>query len=131
MDLTGLIEGYKRFLYAFSEITAATLELVGIVIILLGTARALFRMVRNSRRPSAFNVRVGLGQSLVLALECKMGAEIIHTVIVRDLKELATLTVVILIRVLLAVIIHWEIRTESLSERSSADSSNTQKGSES
>lgn len=131
MDLTGLIEGYKSFLYAFSEITAATLELVGIVIILLGTARALFRMVRNSRRPSAFNVRVGLGQSLVLALECKMGAEIIHTVIVRDLKELATLTVVILIRVLLAVIIHWEIRTESLSERSSADSSNTQKGSES
>ena len=131
MDLTGLIEGYKSLLYAFSEITAATLELVGIVIILLGTARALFRMVRNSRRPSAFNVRVGLGQSLVLALECKMGAEIIHTVIVRDLKELATLTVVILIRVLLAVIIHWEIRTESLSERSSADSSNTQKGSES
>ena len=131
MDLTGLIEGYKSFLYAFSEITAATLELVGIVIILLGTARALFRMVRNSRRPSAFNVRVGLGQSLVLALECKMGAEIIHTVIVRDLKELATLTVVILIRVLLAVIIHWEIRTESLSERSSADSSNTQRGSES
>lgn len=131
MDLTGLVEGYKSLLYAFSEITAATLELVGIVIILLGTARALFRMVRNSRRPSAFNVRVGLGQSLVLALECKMGAEIIHTVIVRDLKELATLTVVILIRVLLAVIIHWEIRTESLSERSSADSSNTQKGSES
>ena len=131
MDLTGLIEGYKSLLYAFSEITAATLELVGIVIILLGTARALFRMVRNSRRPSAFNVRVGLGQSLVLALECKMGAEIIHTVVVREIKELAILAVVILIRALLAVIIHWEIRMESRLERETSEDSQNPKGSDS
>jgi uncharacterized membrane protein len=46
-----------------------------------------------------------------------MGAEIIHTVIVRDLKELGILAVVILIRALLAVIIHWEIRMEQKDEQ--------------
>ena len=46
-----------------------------------------------------------------------MGAEIIHTVIVRDLKELGILAVVILIRALLAVIIHWEIRMEQSGEQ--------------
>jgi uncharacterized membrane protein len=45
-----------------------------------------------------------------------MGSEIIHTVIVRDLKELGILAVVILIRALLAVIIHWEIRMEQKDE---------------
>ena len=45
-----------------------------------------------------------------------VAAEIIHTVIVRDLKELVILAVVILIRALLAVIIHWEIRMEQRAE---------------
>jgi uncharacterized membrane protein len=41
-----------------------------------------------------------------------MGAEIIKTVIIHNLEELAILGVVIIIRALLSVIIHWEIRTE-------------------
>ena len=41
-----------------------------------------------------------------------MGAEIIKTVIIHNLEELAILGVVIIIRALLAFIVHWEIRTE-------------------
>ena len=53
---------------------------------------------------------ISLGKSLSLALEFKMGAEIINTVIVRDLKELGILAIVIIIRALLAILIHWEIK---------------------
>ena len=50
---------------------------------------------------------------MALALEFKMGAEIIKTVIVHDLTELAVLGIVILIRALLAFLIHWEMKMEN------------------
>lgn len=122
MNFSSFIEGYKSILYAIAEIIACTLEMVGIFIILLGTILALFRLARRIRKPKPSNVVIDLGRALALALECKMGAEIIHTVIVRDLKELGILAVVILIRALLAVIIHWEIRMEQKTERDAARS---------
>ncbi len=112
MEITTFIAAYKGFLYSFAEIVAYTLELIGIIIILAGTARAIFLLLRHYRDNARRNVVIDLGRALALALECKMGSEIIHTVIVRDLKELGILAVVILIRALLAVIIHWEIRME-------------------
>ena len=112
MNFACIIVAYKGFLFGFAEIVAYTLETVGILIILVGTFRALFHLARHLRQPRRFNVVIDLGRALALALECKMGAEIINTVIVRDLKELGILAVVILIRALLAFIIHWEIRME-------------------
>ena len=117
MDIATIIAGYKGFLFGFAEIVAYTLELVGIIIILAGTARAIFLLLRHYRDNARRNVVIDLGRALALALECKMGSEIIHTVIVRDLKELGILAVVILIRALLAVIIHWEIRMEQQDEQ--------------
>ena len=63
-----------------------------------------------------FHVVVDLGKALSLALEFKMGAEIIKTVIIHNLEELAILGIVIIIRALLAFIIHWEIRLEEKAE---------------
>ena len=117
MNFSMMIAGFKEFLHGFAEVAAAVLELVGILIILLGTFKALYRLIRHVRDAKPFNVVIDLGRSLALALECKMGAEIIHTVIVRDLKELGILAVVILIRALLSVIIHWEIRMEQNAEQ--------------
>lgn len=116
MDFATIIAAYKDILYGFAEIVAYTLELIGIIIILVGTVRAIFLLIRHYRDNARRNVVIDLGRALALALECKMGSEIIHTVIVRDLKELGILAVVILIRALLAVIIHWEIRMEQHDE---------------
>ena len=113
------IATYKDVLYGFAELVTCTLEFIGVAIILVGTIRALCNLARYARSSKHFNVVIDLGRALALALECKMGAEIIHTVIVRDLKELGILAVVILIRALLAVIIHWEIRMEQNSENHS------------
>ncbi len=117
MSFSDFIASYKELLHGFAEVVACTLELIGVVIILVGTVKALSCLIRRVRQKKPFNVVIDLGRSLALALECKMGAEIIHTVIVRDLKELGILAVVILIRALLAVIIHWEIRMEQRTEK--------------
>lgn len=107
-----IIARYKEVLYLLAEISASTLELVGILIIIIGSIRALVRLAKSLLKKQPFRVVVDLGKALSLALEFKMGAEIIKTVIIHNIEELAILGVVIIIRALLAFIIHWEIRIE-------------------
>ncbi len=103
---------FKEFLVPVAEITSGFLELIGIVIIFIGSIRALVRMLQSIKKKRPAEIVTDLGKALSLALEFKMGAEIIKTVIIHNLEELAILGVVIIIRALLAVIIHWEIRIE-------------------
>lgn len=103
---------YKEILTIVAEIAANTLELVGILIIIIGSGRALVRLFQCLVKKHPFHVVIDLGKALALALEFKMGAEIIKTVIIHSLGELAILGVVIVIRALLAFIIHWEMRLE-------------------
>ncbi len=110
--MENMIAQYKEWLYILAEFAASTLELIGVLIIVIGSCRALVRLVKCLVKKLPFHVVVDLGKALSLALEFKMGAEIIKTVIIHNLEELAILGVVIVIRALLAVIVHWEIRTE-------------------
>lgn len=107
----------KDFLHPVAEISASILELIGIVIIIVGSCRALVRLIKNVVKKKGFHVVVDLGKALSLALEFKMGAEIIKTVIIHNLEELAILGIVIIIRALLAFIIHWEIQLEEKTEQ--------------
>ena len=107
----------KDFLHPVAEISASVLEIIGIVIIIVGSCRALVRLIKNVIKKKGFHVVVDLGKALSLALEFKMGAEIIKTVIIHNLEELAILGIVIIIRALLAFIIHWEIQLEEKAEQ--------------
>ncbi len=110
--LENIVAQYKEILYVLAEFAACTLELIGVLIIVVGSCRALIRLLRCLVKKHPFHIVIDLGKALSLALEFKMGAEIIKTVIIHNLEELAILGVVIVIRALLSVIIHWEIRTE-------------------
>lgn len=106
----------KDFIHPFAEISASVLELIGIIIIIVGSFRALWRLFEHVVKKTPFSVASELGKALSLALEFKMGAEIIKTVLIHNLEELAILGIVILIRALLSFIIHWEIRSEETSK---------------
>ena len=110
--LENFAEAYKEILHYVAEITVSTLELIGISIIIIGSIRALVILLSRLRKKQPVNVIVDLGRALALALEFKMGAEIVNTVIVRDLKELGILAIVIALRAVLAILIHWEIKNE-------------------
>jgi uncharacterized membrane protein len=114
--LDQLVTHFKSFLYFAAEISANLLELIGIVIIIVGSCRALIKLIKCLLERKSLHVVIDLGKALSLALEFKMGAEIIKTVIIHNLEELAMLGIVILIRALLAFIIHWEIRMEEKAE---------------
>lgn len=110
--MDAFVQGYEHILHNIAEVSALTLELIGVLIIIIGSAKALVHLGHSLIRHRAINIVIELGKTLALALEFKMGAEIIKTVIVHDLTELAVLGIVILIRALLAFLIHWEIKME-------------------
>lgn len=81
------------------------LEIMGVLVILVGAARD-FLWYFTGR---AINIRLDLARSLALGLEFKLGGEILRTVIVRDLREMASVGAIILLRAALSFLIHWEI----------------------
>ena len=115
-DLAGFVSGYGTVLHYVAEVTVHTLEMVGILIIIIGSAKAIIQISKKLFKKQSENVMVTLGRALALALEFKMGAEIVNTVVIRELKELGILAIVIALRAVLAVLIHWEIKNEKKEE---------------
>lgn len=83
------------------------MECVGVVILLVTTAKSIWGCIQ--RDP---HVRLTLAQGIALALEFKLGGEVLRTVIVREQSELIILGAIILLRGALTFLIHWEIKTE-------------------
>ena len=106
------LHGYESFIEFIALFVTHTIELIGILIIAFGAFKSIFTHFRNSIKKKETNIKIALGNCLALGLEFKMGAEIIKTVVARDLHELAILGVIIGLRAILAVLIHWEITTE-------------------
>lgn len=52
-----------------------------------------------------------MANGLATSLEFKMAAEILKTVLVRDLNELVVLGAVVLLRALLSLLIHFEMKS--------------------
>ena len=111
------VNNYEHILHNIAEVSALSLEFIGVAIIVIGSIKSLVQLINNLIRHRRINIVIELGKTLALALEFKMGAEIIKTVIVHDLQELAVLGIVILIRALLAFLIHWELKMEKKSEK--------------
>ena len=104
-----LIESYlQTFLEACVGISIHGFELVGVFIIITAGVKGLIHFVR--RDPT---VRLQLAQGMALGLEFKLGSEILRTVIVRELSELALVAAIIAVRAALTFLIHWEIKNES------------------
>lgn len=109
---------YEDILQVLAQATVHTLEIIGISIVIFGSIKVLYQYIKSMiDKTTPANAVIALGRNLALALEFKMGAEIVNTVIVRELQELLILGIVILLRAVLAVLIHWEITTEEKEER--------------
>ena len=97
------------------EYAVLLIELIGVGVILFAAGRALLDLLHKSRR-----VRLSLAEGIALALEFKLGAELLRTLTVREWKELFILGAVILLRAAMTFLIQWEIRLEKRSEREDA-----------
>lgn len=83
------------------------LECAGVVILLITAIKSIFSYIKQDP-----HIRLDLGQGIALALEFKLGGEVLRTVIAREHSELFILGAIILLRGILTFLIHWEIKQE-------------------
>lgn len=91
----------------------SVLEIMGIVVIAIGCLKAFYHYMKAYITNRQYPLRIELANALALGLEFKMGAEILKTVLVRNLNEIFILGAIILLRALLSLMIHFEIKAEN------------------
>ena len=99
------IEGAFDLIINYSIIL---LEFIGSAIIVVTAIRALINLLRGKKD----GIRLDLAQGIALALEFKLGSEVLRTVVVRSTSELLIAGAIVLLRAALTYMIHWEIKNE-------------------
>ena len=97
-------ENLLRYIVEFSTLM---LELFGICILMYTGIKSFILWIKKSD-----SIRLELAQGIALALEFKLGGEVLRTVVVRDWAELGILGAIITLRAALTFLIHWEIKNE-------------------
>ena len=87
------------------------LELMGIFVVAWSGVHAFWEYLENTFLHNKFALQYHLANGLATGLEFKMAAEILKTVLVREMTELLILGAVILLRALLSFLIHFELRS--------------------
>lgn len=101
------MEWLEHAVHTIAEAGILLVESAGILVVLLTAAKGVIGYFK--RDP---HIRLRLAQGIALGLEFKLGGEVLRTVIVREWNELAILGAIILLRGLLTVLLHWEIKHE-------------------
>ena len=98
--LHGLLETFVQY-------SVTILELLGTIVIIVVAAQAFYKWFQKDA-----TIKLTLAEGLAFALELKLGAEILRTVIVKDMSELIQIGAIIILRACLTFLIHWEIKNE-------------------
>lgn len=102
----------EHLINSFLPTVIHTLEIMGIIIITIASIKAFYNYMRSLFTAENYSVKYELGNALATGLEFKLGAEILKTVLIRNIEEIWILAAIILLRALLAFIIHMEIKAE-------------------
>ena len=101
------LEIVQRYFQIVIQWAILLCELIGVLMIVLTAIRGVIAWI--GKNPHA---RLIAAEGIAVALTFKMGGEVLRTVIVREWQELLILGAVVLLRVVMALIIHFEIRSE-------------------
>ncbi|HWQ50229.1 MAG TPA: DUF1622 domain-containing protein [Terriglobales bacterium] len=91
----------------------ACIELVGIFVVTVAAVKAFYGYLKGQLTHKELDIKFELANGLATGLEFKMAAEILKTVLVRDLNELLILGAIILLRALLSLLIHIEMKNSA------------------
>ena len=82
-------------------------ELMGVAVIVFSGISGMYCYLRRDPK-----TRLKLAKGMAMGLEFKLGSEILRSVVVWDLREIAIVGAIILLRAALTFLIHWEIKNE-------------------
>lgn len=108
---------FEDLIHLISTPIIHILELIGILIIFIGCLRVLYIFIKSGFDFHDKAITITLGEVLALSLQFKLGAEIIKTVVIRDMQELLILSVVVVLRIVLSIVVHWEVNNANMEGR--------------
>ena len=83
------------------------LEAIGVAVLVYTAVKSVIGLFRKNN-----SVKLELAEGIGLALEFKLGSEVLRTLIVREWNELAILGAIVLLRAAITFLIQWEIKNE-------------------
>lgn len=95
------------------------LELMGIFIVTWSGVKAFWRYLGQVFFKKTYDLQYSFAKGLSTALEFKMAAEILKTVLVREMSELIILGAIIVLRALVTILLKFEIRSSKLKNKDS------------
>ncbi len=97
--------------YQIVSMLVYIMEGMGVFIIAFGAFKAFGKYAIRFFDFNDDNIKLEFAKALALGLEFKLGAEILKTLMIRTLDELVILGSIVILRVALTFVIHWEIKT--------------------
>lgn len=102
-----IISFLEKLVHYSAELGIVLAELAGIAILIITAMKGVVSYFKHDE-----HLRLELAQGIALALEFKLGGEVLRTVIVREWTELLILGAVIALRGVLTLLLHWEIKVK-------------------
>ena len=95
---------------------AAIIELIGVVVVVYGVIRSLYLFIFSGGNLMASDPKLDLAKALAYSLEFKLAAEILKSVMIQTLDEIIILAAIVVLRVILTFVIHWDIESSEKSD---------------
>ena len=111
------IADLRTNVHSVVELFIILMECIGMIVLVTSAIRCFIRWLRREGV-----VRLELARGIALALEFKLGGEVLRTVIVRNWSELGILGSIIVLRSLITFLLHWEIKNEEQALQSASPS---------
>lgn len=101
------METMHLWLSILCEISILLFEFVGVIILIIVGIKGIYNFIRKDT-----HTKLELLKGMAFALEFMMGGEILRTVIATGWQTITIVGGIILLRVALTFLIHWEIKSE-------------------
>ena len=108
----------EELLHMLAEIAIMMFEFIGVGVVAISGIKGLINYL--SKNPKT---KLILAEGLSMGLEFKLGGEILRTVLVRDLSEIAIVGGIILLRLALTLLLHWGVKNEKKEEMEAGEGS--------
>ena len=102
----------SNFIHIIVPYLVNILELMGIIVLTISAIKAFYNYIMTLFNKNVTSYKYQFSNSMATALGFKLAAEILKTVIVRTVEEVIILGAIILLRAVMSIIIHLEMKEE-------------------
>lgn len=102
-----ILELLETIIHYAAELGIIFLEMTGIVILICTGVKCVYEHIKHDK-----HIKIDLAHGIALALEFKLGGEVLHTVLAKDLNDLLMVAAVMALRAAITLLLHWEACNE-------------------